>query len=224
MPVPPLPDPPVGRFPPEHPIWPPPPKDPVKISDKKRVGGANTITVPNSYTSSSFNFYPPNIFPNVNTHQKYSEKDPTANIEAYQQLANLLEKRNSNVNSNQKFISSSLVSNKADVSANNYPIITVEYNPKAINQSLYSTNSELNPNDRHESIDFMNRFYHKSSSNDAFDKLKDLTHINNNINKIPNLETNKENGEKLNQTSTLFSDSNSFKKLKNKNSESFQNS
>jgi len=221
MPVPPLPDPPVGRFPPEHPIWPPPPKDPVKMSDKKRVGGANTITVPNSYTSSSFNFYPPNIFPNINTHQRYSEKDPTGNIEAYQQLANLLEKRTSNVNTKQnKFISNSLVSNKADVSAHNYPIITVESNPKVINQSLYSTNSELNPNDRHESIDFMNRFYHKSGSNDAFDKLKDLT----NINKLLNLETNKENGEKLNQTSTLLSDSNSFRKLKNKNAESFQNS
>lgn len=228
MPVPPLPDPPVGRFPPEHPIWPPPPKDPVKMSDKKRVGGVNTFVVPNSHTSSSFNTEPQNMFPHLNTNQKYSEADPTGSVAAYQQLINLLENRNSKVTHKQnKFAGNSMPTHLTDMSGNVYPLISVETNPKIINESslklqnLFSNNYELNPNDRqdrHDTIDFTNKYHHKSSLNDAFDKLKDF----NNINKLPNIEINKEKGEKFNHTSVASvasSDSNSFKRLKTKSSE-----
>lgn len=224
MPVPPLPDPPVGRFPPEHPIWPPPPKDPIRMSDKKRVGGANTFTVPNSHTSSSFNSQSQNMFPHMNAYQKYSEMDPTATVAAYQQLLNLLENRNSKVNNKQnKFTSNSVPNHLSDMSGQVYPLITSESNPKVISsnessiklQSLYSTNSELNPNDRRESIDFMNTFHHKNSLNDAFDKFKDF----NNVNKLPNLETTKDKGEKFNYTSVASSDSNSLRRVKIRNNE-----
>ena len=57
MPVPPLPDPPVGRFPPEHPVWPPPNMNQQVPYNHKRAGLGPQITYPSAAASQAFYQY-----------------------------------------------------------------------------------------------------------------------------------------------------------------------
>jgi len=207
MPVPPLPDPPVGRFPPEHPIWPPPQRDPNAVSsDKKRVGMVSPYSGGNTYPHIPASQV---LFP---TNQKYSEVDPSVSSGAYQQIMNLLENRNSKVNVKQNRISSNPVPESQPYSPQVYSSFAVESDPKVLNDSikLQSLYADLNPNDRHDSIEIINKYYNQNTLNNAFDKLKEL----NGLKKSSNIEVIREK-DKVNYTSIASStDSNANRRVK----------
>lgn len=184
MPVPPLPDPPVGRFPPEHPIWPPPQKEQMQMSDKKRVG------IMGNYGGHGS---PQMFFPQMNTNQKYSEMDPMSYGGAYQHLLNVLENRNSKIGGKQNRINSNPM---ADPSPQVYSSFAVDSDSKLLNDSLrlQSLYPEVNPSERVDSVETINKVYNQNNLNKQFDKIKEYT----NLKKTPEVIKEK---EKFNYTS-----------------------
>lgn len=92
MPVPPLPDPPVGRFPPEHPVWPPknqPGGNPMQYSGQKRAGTAAAASqfVPQSYPLGMMNpHYYQHFQPVADNHR--SDKHPVYPVARNKQPSN----------------------------------------------------------------------------------------------------------------------------------------
>lgn len=179
MPVPPLPDPPVGRFPPEHPIWPPPQKEALPVAEKKRVG-MNPFQGYNPQMMAASNQV---LFPQAsNNNQKYSEADPSPYAGAYQQLMNVLENRNSKNNpTKQNRISSNLVAEPLSASSV-YSAYNIEPDPKVVNDSvrLQQLYSEAVPTERHDTIDIINKLYNQQNYNKQLVR----EYNNNNIKKM----------------------------------------